>query len=131
MQFRTPRAPKRRGPEKDPVTKRFAKRDEALALFDQSRPALLLALREQVYLRYLDLKTPVSVNDVRHLLDANAYFGDPRVLGGVFNRSQWLAVGYTTTNSERAHARSVRTFIPRDPEQRCAEHRLWEGGHGV
>ena len=55
-------------------------------------------------------QAPVSVNDVRSILTKENYDGDPRILGSVFNTPDWIAVGWTTTNSRLAHARPIRTF---------------------
>jgi hypothetical protein len=120
-----PRSPRRIPRSRSTPSERIAQRDEALSLFEQNRPALLAAMRDAALAVYRTERRPVSANDVRHVLDAAVYDGDPRILGAVFHASRWLAVGYDRTNSLRAHDRAVRTFIPRAPMDRLPEHREW------
>ena len=84
-----------------------------LDLFDAKAEDVTRALKREAFEQYHRLRRPVSVNDVRHVLDVMQYRGDPRILAAAFPRKEWIAYGYTTTNSHKAHARSVRTFIPR------------------
>lgn len=84
-----------------------------LDLFDAKAPDVTAALKREAHLQFAKLQRPVSVNDVRRILDVMQYRGDPRILASAFPRKEWVAVGYTTTNSEKAHARTVRTFLPR------------------
>ena len=87
--------------------------EAVLDLFDMVAPDITEALQQEASRQYERLQRPISVNDVRHMLDKLQYRGDPRILAAAFPRKHWIAVGYTTTNSDKAHARSVRTFIPR------------------
>lgn len=87
--------------------------DAILDLFAVSATDVVEALQDAAIKAYKTHGRPVSVNDVRGVLQATDYHGDPRILASAFPRKQWVAVGYTTTNSVKAHARSVRTFIPR------------------
>jgi hypothetical protein len=58
-------------------------------------------------------RQPVSVNDIRFMLGFLGYEGDPRILGSAFPKKDWEAVGHTMVAGGRAHARQVRTFVPR------------------
>lgn len=84
-----------------------------LDLFDAKAEDVTRALKDEAHRQYAQHKRPISVNDVRHILDQMQYRGDPRILAAAFPRKEWLPYGYTTTNSHKAHARSVRTFVPR------------------
>lgn len=97
---------------------------ETLALFDQHKPVIVAKLRERAMQVYLREARPVSTNDVRSVLGELGYVGDARILAAAFPKGEWLSVGWTTTNSVAANTRAIRTFIPRDPEQRVPAHRV-------
>ena len=82
-------------------------------MFEMTREELVAKLRDAAYAKWESCGRPVSVNDVRHILAEHGYAGDPRILAATFPLKEWQPYGYTTTNSLLAHARSVRTFVPR------------------
>lgn len=88
--------------------------DTILDLFDTKAEDVTRVLKAEAFAAFRRLGRPVSVNDVRDVLDQMQYRGDPRILAAAFPRKAWIAIGYTTTNSHKAHARTVRTFIPRN-----------------
>lgn len=81
---------------------------EMTALLD-IREKVLTALRREAK-AIARRKGEASANDIRYLLDKFGYTGDPRILGVVFRGKGWYPIGWTTTNSERAHARPIRIF---------------------
>lgn len=85
-------------------------------LFEVGRPELVKRLRDEAWLIWQQTQVPVSVNDVRSVLAEVGYTGDPRILAAAFPIRDWIAYGYTTTNSTKAHQRSVRTFVPRNED---------------
>ena len=87
--------------------------DVFLDLFEAKAEDVTTRLQDEAMKVWLRERRPVSVNDVRHILDRLQYRGDPRILAAAFPRRSWIAYGYTTTNSLKAHKRGVRTFIPR------------------
>ena len=88
--------------------------DVFLDLFEAKAEHVTASLQAEAMAVYRRETRPVSVNDVRHVLDRLQYRGDPRILAAAFPKRTWVAVGYTTTNSLKAHKRGVRTFIPRN-----------------
>lgn len=76
--------------------------------------ALVLLLQRRARELWGRTNRSLSVNDVRPVLQQFGYTGDPRVLAAAFPRSEWVAVGYTRTDSKAANARDVRTFVPRE-----------------
>lgn len=96
------------------TTPNYAGRDRALSLFEIHREEVVKRLRLAAYQVWRQTRDPVSANDIRHVLTEVGYTGDPRILASAFPRSEWRAFGWTTTTSERAHARPIRTFLPLD-----------------
>ena len=94
-----------------------AERDAVLRRFEITRAEVLAQLRAAAWALWHRTGQPVSVNDIRPVLTALSYTGDPRLLGAVFNRSEWQVVGETQTNSPVAHARPIRRFCPRGAER--------------
>jgi hypothetical protein len=57
---------------------------------------------------------PVNINDVRRLCPLPPSI-DPRVMGAVFNKSEWVCVGYKRSSRSTCHNRPIGTFVLRDP----------------
>jgi hypothetical protein len=53
-------------------------------------------------------------NDVRRLCPLPPSI-DPRVMGAVFNKSEWVCVGYKRSSRSTCHNRPIGTFVLRDP----------------
>jgi hypothetical protein len=81
---------------------------------NEEKRALVLRLQRRAHELWKARQLAISVNDVRPLLREWNYGGDPRVLSAAFPRGEWVAVGYTRTDSTLANARDVRTFVPRE-----------------
>lgn len=96
----------------DLFTRQREKRDAVLSEFERTRMRTVNALRSEAARVWDRTKRPVSVNDVRDVLKREGYTGDPRILGAAFPRTIWKPVADTNTNSELAHARRVRCFVP-------------------
>jgi len=86
-----------------------AGKEQALDLFEMSRPELLAHLRRVARDHWDRYGQPMSTNDIRWSLEASGYTGDPRILGAVFRG--WTPVGWTTVKS-KANARPIRLFVP-------------------
>lgn len=84
-------------------------KQQALDLFEISRPDLLNYLRAFARIQWDRYGQPLSTNDIRSALEASGYSGDPRILGAVFRG--WKPVGWTTVKS-KANARPIRLFVP-------------------
>lgn len=96
-----------------PPSPNFEGRDEALATFELTRPAVVAELQSAAFAAWRQHQAPVSVNDIRYMLTFLDYHGDPRILGAAFPKRDWEPVGHTMVAGGRAHARQVRTFRPR------------------
>jgi hypothetical protein len=64
--------------------------------------------------RQLGRSGPVNINDVRRLCPLPPSI-DPRVMGAVFNKSEWVCVGYKRSSRSTCHNRPIGTFVLRDP----------------
>jgi hypothetical protein len=64
--------------------------------------------------RQLGRKGPTNINDVRRLCPLPPGV-DPRVMGAVFNKSEWVCVGYKRSSRSTCHNRPIGTFVLRDP----------------
>ena len=84
-------------------------RDEALALLEATRKTYLIEARVAAVKVAIDLRRPITVNDVRKIAPPPEEI-DGRVMGSVFKGkdSPFEPVGYTA--SERAHARPIMRF---------------------
>lgn len=91
----------------------IAGRDASLSLFEIHREDVVQALRDRAGTLWYLWRKPLSVNDVRPVLAEIGYTGDPRILGAVFTKADWRPVGWVTVAGGKAHARPVRTFVPR------------------
>lgn len=78
--------------------------DRALGIFEPTRPQVLAALRAAAVARFHATRKPVSVNDIRHVLDDLHYQGDQRILGSVFALRDWEPVKRLTTTTN-GHAK--------------------------
>lgn len=98
-------------------------RRNALALHQENRASLLVALRSTARQVWAREQRPVSANDIRHVLAERGFTGDKRVLGQVFNDPSWTRVGSTLTACEGATiARvgqsrgAIGTYIPSEAD---------------
>lgn len=90
-----------------------AKRDSVLDAFEARRGEVLAMLRADLWKQWNARHEPLSVNDLRECLARTGYPGDPRILGAAFSRQEWVPVGWTTCHGGKAHARAIRTFVPK------------------
>lgn len=87
--------------ERDAILDRFARGD---------RKHVVQALRNEAWLVWEKTRQPISVLDIRPILDRLGYDGDPRILASAFPRGDWTPVGFKP--NPHAHARLIRTFMP-------------------
>lgn len=88
-------------------------KEEALALLEEHRPDFIAAARATAWAIWHETKQPVTVDAVRKLCPPPAGV-DPRVMGAVFNRSDWEAGDFVNSNRGECHKRPIRQFMPRD-----------------
>ena len=85
---------------------------EVLPRFEAMRSEWLEGARAVA--RRLGADGAVTVNDVRRLCPLPPGI-DPRVMGAVFNKSEWVCVGYKRSSRSTCHNRPIGTFVLRDP----------------
>jgi len=81
-------------------------KEDALEALEQSRAEYLIQARMVAH-RIAKLKKVITINDVREVCPPPSEV-DPRVMGAVFNTSDWEPVGFHL--SARAHGRIVRKW---------------------
>jgi len=81
------------------------------------RAQMVAKLRQAAWTRWEETHLPVSVNDIRHVLDEEHYEGDPRILGVVF-RGRWTRVNYDMTDAPRTNfgktSSLIGLFVPKE-----------------
>ena len=87
-------------------------RDEALALLEEHRAEWLAYARGVAHRLYRHLGRPITVDDLRAECPPPPAV-DPRVMGAVFNGSNWTPVGFTNSRRRTCHGRPIRQFRPR------------------
>ena len=88
----------------------FAGRDAELQLHEDTKAEWLAEARAARDALFARDPRPMSVDDVRALVGPPP--GDSRAFGAIFNRGDWVAVGWTLTHGH-GHARPIRLFLPR------------------
>ncbi|HKA59496.1 MAG TPA: hypothetical protein VKD28_12840 [Gemmatimonadales bacterium] len=83
----------------------------ALDRLETYKPEMVAKLRRAAHEHFETTMEPVSVNDIRHVLDDEHYEGDGRILGVVFLKSEWTKVGESMTNAPRTNAGKTRSII--------------------
>jgi hypothetical protein len=89
-----------------------AARDAVLQGFEDHKPRVVQALRDEAHRVYRRTGGPVSANDVRPVLDRFPGI-DARILVAAFPLSEWQIVGETKHDAPGNHARRIRTYVPR------------------
>lgn len=78
-------------------------------LTDQVKIEYLAEAREVAKRLYRHYKRPISVDDVRYICPPPKEI-DARIMGAVFNRSEWQTAGWTRAKGH-CNARPIRTFV--------------------
>lgn len=79
--------------------------------FEQTRAEYLAEARH--YARLIAKERPfVTVNDVRAVCPPPPHM-DPRVMGAIFNRSDWERIGYIENPRKVCRGRPIARFVPR------------------
>lgn len=84
---------------------------DVLPLFEANR-SVWLAQARVAALKLGRQGRVVTIDDVRRVCPPPAGI-DPRVMGAVFTRSDWEAVGFVNSTRTACHKRPVRLFILR------------------
>ena len=87
-------------------------RESALALLERTRKDYLAKARSVAAQIAYTTQQPVCVDDVRALCPPPPEI-DPRVMGAIFNRSDWEAVEFVNSHRATCHKRPIRRFVPR------------------
>ena len=88
-------------------------RESALALLERTRKDYLAKARRVAAQIAYTTQQPVCVDDVRALCPPPESI-DPRVMGAIFNRSDWEAVEFINSHRRTCHKRPIRRFVLRD-----------------
>ena len=83
-------------------------KESALEAFEESS-ADYLARARRYALTLIRHRDSITVDDVRKKFPPPSSV-DPRVMGAIFNTSDWVAVGFVNSNRRACHKRPVRQF---------------------
>ena len=84
----------------------------ALDLFETHRANYLADARMMAKLLYGVRNEPISTDDIhKHCPIPDGI--DPKVMGAVFNKADWVPVGYAQTKRKIAHSRTIRLWVLR------------------
>jgi hypothetical protein len=98
--------------------------DRPVEIFENaslSKQQVLFRLRRRAHHLWEKRQRPISVNDIRPLLEKLNYQGDHRILGAVFSRKEWRPVARTQTKTPGCEAfgvtrQAIQLYVPRNTE---------------
>lgn len=85
-------------------------RNAALDLLEATRKPWIEQARDIARKLYAETGRPVSVDDVRAILPPDPTV-DPRVMGAIFRRPEWVACEWSNSERVTCHGRPIRRFV--------------------
>jgi len=84
-------------------------KEQALIILENTRSEFLQTARQIARTVYA-IKGHVTIDDIRERIEIPENI-DGRVMGAVFNRSEWKSIGFTKTKIKTSHSRPISVFV--------------------